>query len=58
MNHEDKTQLRTLRDEIETQEDKRLLRKTLNHIQSLEDKLNTVRTLARTMLNETNAKGE
>ena len=58
MNHEDKQNLRALRDEIEDADDKKLLRKTINYIEGIEGKLTTVRTLLRTALNETNTKGE
>lgn len=56
MTPDDKADLRDLRDATENEEDKKLLRKTINYVQTLEAKLNTVRTLARTLMNEASIK--
>lgn len=56
MTPDEKADLRDLRDATENEEDKKLLRKTINYVQTLEAKLNTVRTLARTLLNEASTK--
>lgn len=52
MTPDEKADLRDLRDATEDENDKKLLRKTVNYIQTLEAKLHTVRTLARTLMNE------
>lgn len=52
LTHDERADLRDLRDTTEDEEDKKLLRKALNHIEELESKLNTVRTLLKTALNE------
>lgn len=57
MNHQDKSDLRDLRDQIEDPDDKKLLRKVINYITLLEQRLFTIRVHARAILNEVNNKG-
>jgi len=56
MNHQEKTDLRDLRDQIEDPEDKKLLRKAINHIASLEARLFTAKVHARSILAELSSK--
>lgn len=49
----EKTDLRTMRDEVADAEDKKLLRKAINYIYELEQKLFSIRALARAISNET-----
>lgn len=56
MTHDDKADLRDLRDSTEHQDDKKLLRKTINHIHTLEAKLFAVRVHAKSILTEASNK--
>jgi hypothetical protein len=56
MNHQDKSDLRDLRDQIEDPEDKKLLRKAVNHIAALEARLFTIKVHTRSILAELSSK--
>jgi hypothetical protein len=52
LTHDERADLRSLRDDTVDEEDKKLLRKAISHIEELESKLHTARTLLKTALNE------
>lgn len=52
LTHDEKKDLRDLRDETVDEEDKKLLRKTIQHIETLEDQMRTVRTLLKTAIDQ------
>lgn len=56
MNHDDKADLRDLRDQTEDPDDKKLLRKVINHIAALEAKLFAVRVHAKSIITEASNK--
>jgi len=58
MNHQDKSDLRDLRDQIEDPDDKKLIRKAINYTTTLEQRLFTIRVHARAILNEISGKGD
>jgi hypothetical protein len=58
MNHDDKADLRDLRDSTEQPDDKKLLRKTLNYIHALEGRLFAVRVHAKSIINEASGKNQ
>ena len=58
MNHDEKADLREMRDMTERVEDKKLLRKAVNYIATLEARLFAVRVHARSILSEVSGKGQ